>query len=187
MRLTITSLAGSAALLSLLACSGGGGGGSSTPSGPTYATSLSYTNPTSGAYQFVKDPSSSGATLVLDLVSTSGASIGGVSFSLSADTGKVSWPSSGAVQNGAAFNLGTAPQALVSKISGSELQGAASQKGTGSLVTPTSSTVLAKVTLVLKGGVLPGGITLTDSGKGGYLDAAGPHNTAIAVGTLSAQ
>ena len=186
MRMTITSLAASAALLSLLSCSGGGGG-SSNPSGPTYATSLSYTNPTSGAFQFVKDPSSSGATLVLDLVSTSGAPIGGVSFSLSADTGKISWPSSGAVQNGTAFNLGTAPQALASKISGSELQGAASQKGTSSLVTPTSSTVLSKVTLVLKGGVTPGGITLTDSGKGSYLDAAGPHNTAIAVGTLSAQ
>ena len=186
MRLTITSLAGSAALFSLLACSGGGGG-SSTPTGPTYATGLSYTNPTSGAYQFVKDPSSSGATLVLDLVSTNGTPIGGVSFSLSTDTGKIAWPGTGAVQNGAAFNLGTAPQALVSKTSGSELQGSVSQKGTGSLVTPTASTVLVKVTLTLKGGVIPGSVTLTDSGKGAFMDASGVHNTAIAVGTLSAQ
>lgn len=183
MRALIPTLAGASALLLLTACSGGGGGSSS----PTYATALSYTNPASGAYQFVKDPASSGATLVLDLVSTTGAPISGVSFSLNTDTGKTTWPVSGAVQNGAAFNLGTAPQAIVSKISGTELQGAVSQKGTASPITPAATTVLAKVTLTLNGNISAGAITFTDGGKGAYLDASGVHATAISVGTLSAQ
>lgn len=184
MRMTLTTLAGASALLLLTACSGGGG--SSTPAGATYATKLVYTNPTSGSYQFVADPASSGGTLVLDLVSTTGAPLSGVSFSLSTDTAKTAWPSSGAVQNGA-FNLGAAPQALAAKISGSELQGAVAQKGTGSPITPTSAMVLAKVTLTLKNGVLPGTITFTDGGKGAYLDASGVHATPVAVGTLKAQ
>ncbi|HEU4950696.1 MAG TPA: hypothetical protein VFT46_02030, partial [Holophagaceae bacterium] len=64
---------------------------------------------------------------------------------------------------------------------------ALSQKGTGSPLTPASSTVLAKLTLTLKGGVAPGTVSLTDSGKGAYLDAAGVHGTAVTVGTLAAQ
>lgn len=185
MRSPILTLAGSASLLALLAC-GGGGGGSSAPAGPTYATKLVYTNPTSGAYQMVLDPASSGGTLVLDLVSTTGAPISGVSFSLSTDTAKTTWPASGAVQNGA-FNLGTAPQALAMKVSGSELQGAVSQKGPASPITPTATTVLAKVTLTLNAHVGRGTVTLTDSGKGAYMDAGGVHATVISLGTLQAK
>lgn len=181
MRALMSSLAGASALLLLTACGGGGGGSSS----PTYATSLTYTNPTSGTYQLVKDPASSGGTLVLDLVSTAGAPISGVSFSFSADTGKVTWmPFSSA---GTAFSLGSAPQAVASKISGTELQGAISQKGTGSPLTPSASTVLAKVTLTLKGNISPGAITFTDSGKSAYLNAGGVHATTVSLGTLSAQ
>jgi len=185
MRAFISSLAGVSALALLTAC-GGGGGGSSTPAGPTYATSLSYTNPTSGAYQLVKDPASSGGTLVLDLVSTAGTPISGVSFSFNADTGKVTWPATNAVVN-KAFNLGSAPQALATKISGTELQGAVSQKGTGSPIAPTSTTVLATVTMTLKGNVSAGSVTFTDGGKGAYLDGTGVHTTAISVGQISAQ
>jgi hypothetical protein len=185
MRMTIPTLAGASALLLLSAC-GGGGGGSSTPSGPTYATKLVYTNPSSGAYQLVSDPASSGGTLVLDLVSTTGAPVSGVSFSFSADSAKAVWPASGAVQNGA-FDLGTGAQALVSKVSGTELQGAVSQKGTASPITPTSTTVLAKITLTLKPHVGLGTVTFTDSGKGAFLDGSGVHATAIAVGQLKAR
>ena len=185
MRMTISTLAGASALLLLAAC-GGGGGGSSTPSGPTYATKLVYTNPTSGAYQLVQDPASSGGTLILDVVSTTGAPISGVSFSFSADSAKAAWASSAAVQNGA-FNLGSAPQALASKVSGTELQGSVAQKGIASPITPTSTTALAKITLTLKSHVSPSTITFTDSGKGAYLDAGGVHATAIAVGTLKAK
>ncbi|HZU53039.1 MAG TPA: hypothetical protein VFF77_04030 [Holophagaceae bacterium] len=181
MRALIPTLAGASALLLLTACSGGGGGSST----PTYATSLAYTNPTSGAYQLVKDSASSGGTLVLDLVSTTGASISGVSFSFSADTGKVAWtPFSDA---GTAFNPGSAPKAVASRISGTELQGAVSNKGTASPITPVAATVLAKVTLTLKGNTSAGAITLVDSGKSAILTSSGVTNIVISTGTLSAQ
>lgn len=182
MRAFLSSLAGASALALLTACSGGGGG-SSTPAA-SHATSLTYTNPTSGAYQLVKDSASTGGTLVLDLVSTTGAPISGVSFSVSADAGKVTWTNP--IQNGA-FNLGSAPTALSTKVSGTELQGAVAQKGTASPITPTSTTVLAKVTMTLKSNVSAGDITFTDTGKGAYLDGTGVHNTAVSVGILSAQ
>lgn len=184
MRLTLPSLAGLSALLLLAACSGGGGG-SSSPA-PTSATALSYTDPTSGAFRLVKDPASSGGTLVLDLVCTNGTPLSGVSFSFTADPAKTTWtsPVTGA---GSSLNLGSAPLPVASKLTGGDLQGALAQKGTGSPLTPAANTVLARVTLKLKGGVAPGTVTLSDSGKGAYLDAAGVHGTAIAVGALQAQ
>jgi hypothetical protein len=182
MRTTISTLAGASALLLLAACSGGGGGSSS---GPAYATTLAYTNPTSGAYQLVKDPASSGATLVLDLVGPNGAIISGASFSASADTTKVTWTAS--IQQGNAFNLGTAPQGLTAKVSGTELQGVVAQKGTGSPATLSSASILAKVTLTLNGNISAGPITFSDGGKGAYMDGSGVHATAVSVGQLSAQ
>lgn len=184
MRLTLPTLAGLSALLLLAACSGGGGGSSSST--PATATTLGYTNPTTGAFRLVKDPSSSGGTLVLDLVCTNGTPVSGVSFSFTADAAKATWtsPVTGA---GSALNLGAAPQAVASKLAGGDLQGALSQKGTGSPLATTASTVLARLTLKLNGGVAPGTVTLTDSGKGAYLDASGVHGTAITVGPLSAQ
>jgi hypothetical protein len=184
MRALISSLAGASALLLLTAC-GGGGGGSSTPAGPNYATSLSYTDPTTGTYKLVKDAASSGGTLVLDLVGPNGLAISGASFSFSADSAKTTWTSP--IQNGNTFNLGAAPQALATKVSGTELQGAVSQKGTGSPVTLSGTSILAKVTLTLKTHTHKGTITFTDSGKGSYLDGTGVHATAITVGTLTAQ
>ena len=184
MRMTITTLAAASALTLLVAC-GGGGGSSSTPAGPSYATTLSYTNPTSGSYQLVKDSASSGGTLVLDLVSTTGAPISGTSFSFNADTTKVAW--SPFTSTGTAFNVGSAPQPVASKIVGTELQGVVSQKGAGSPVTPTTTTVLAKVTMTLKGSVTAGAVTFTDSGKGAFMDGTGVHATTITVGQISAQ
>lgn len=181
MRMTIPTLAGASALLLLTACSGGGGGSSSSP---TYATTLSYTDPSSASYRLVKDPASSGKTLVLDLLGPTGASISGVSFSATADPAKVTWTTP--IQAGGTFTLGT-PQALATKLASGDLQGAISQNTTGSPVTLSGSSVLAKVTLTLKGNVSAGAIALTDSGKGAYLDGTGVHATAIAVGTLKAQ
>ncbi|HXC17686.1 MAG TPA: hypothetical protein VNV60_09620, partial [Holophagaceae bacterium] len=158
MRALISSLAGASALLLLTACNGGGGGSSTPPT--SYATSLSYTNPTSGTYQLVKDSASSGGTLVLDLVGPVGATISGVSFSASADTSKVTWTTPIST-TGTAFNLGSAPQAVTTKLSGTEIQGAVSQKGTASPVTLTGTSVLAKVTMTLKGNVVPGAVTLS--------------------------
>ncbi|HEU4951282.1 MAG TPA: hypothetical protein VFT46_04985, partial [Holophagaceae bacterium] len=122
MRLTLPSLAGLSALLLLAACSSGGGG-SSSPA-PASATTLTYTDPTTGAFRLVKDPASSGGSLVLDLVCTNGTPLSGVSFSFAADPAKTTWGAfSGA---GSALNLGSAPQAIASKLAGGDLQGALS-------------------------------------------------------------
>ncbi|MBS1767238.1 MAG: hypothetical protein JST05_07550 [Acidobacteria bacterium] len=182
MRAFLSTFAGASALLLLTACGGGGGSSSSTP---TYATSLTYTNPTSGSYQLVKDPASSGGTLVLDLVGPTGTALSGVCFSLSADTSKVSWTNP--IQNGNTFNLGSAPQAFLTKVSGTELQAAVAQKGTASPVTLTASSVLAKVTLTLKANITPGTVTLTDTSKGAILTSGAVTNTPLSIGTLSAQ
>lgn len=183
MRAFLTTFAGASALLLLTACSGGGGGSSS--SGPTYATTLTYTNPTSGAYQLVKDPASSGGTLVLDLVGPNGAQLSGISFSASADTSKVTWTSP--IQNGNTFGLGGTPQAFLTKVSGTELQAAVAQKGTAAPVTLTSTSILAKVTLTLKANVAPGTVTLVDTSKGATLTSTSVTNVPLSIGTLSAQ
>lgn len=181
MRISISTLAGASALLLLTAC---GGGGSSTPSGPTYATSLSYTNPTSGTYQLVQDPASSGGTLVLDVVGpATPVSISGISFSFTANN--VTWTTP--IVDGGTFNLGSAPLALVSKVTGNELQGALAQKGTASPVTASNSTVLAKITMKLKNSVAPGAITLTDSGKSTVLTSGGVTPITVSTGTLQAK
>ena len=187
MRTTITTLAGLSALLLLTACSGGGGGGSSSPAS---ATSLTYTNPTSGRFQLVKDSASSGGNLVLDLVCTDGTPVAGVSFSFTVDTNMATWTSTTAasVSSGTALNLGSVPQAASAKISGGELSGAVSQKGGGSPITPTATTVLAKVSLSLKSGVAPGAITMHDSGKGAFMAGTTvTNNVLITVGQLAAQ
>jgi hypothetical protein len=193
MRTTITTLAGLSALLLLAACSGGGGGSSS---GPTYATTLSYTNPTSGAFQLVKDSASSGGNLVLDLVCTNGTPVAGVSFSFNVDTTKVTWTSTtaGSISGGTALSLGAAPQAVAVKVTNTggatsnDLQGAVSQKGGGSPIATTATTVLAKVSMSLKGSVAPGAITpFADSGKATYLDGTGAHAVVVSVGALAAQ
>lgn len=66
----------------LLACGGGGG---SSPAGPTTATKLTYTNPTSGDYQLKQNTTlSTGTHLVLELwgpAATSGCGIN-ASFTL---------------------------------------------------------------------------------------------------------
>ena len=186
MRMTLPSLAAASTLLLLAAC-GGGGGGSSTPAPPATATKLVYTNPTSGAYQLVSDPASTNGTLVLDLVSTTGAPISGVSFSFSVDSAMAIWSAGGAIQIGA-FDFGTtSPLAIVYKTSGTELQCAEAQKKGTAAITPTSTTVLAKITLTLKPNAALGAVTFTDTGKGAYLDASGVHPTAISVGQLQAK
>lgn len=177
----LTSLAGASALLLLTACSGGGGG-SSTPAAS--ATTLAYTNPTGTGYLLLQDAASSGNTLVLDVVGpATPAAISGISFSFTASN--VTWTTP--FVDGGTFTLGSAPLGLASKVTSNELQGALAQKGTGSPVTASNSTVLAKITMKLKSGVTPGTLAFADSGKSTYLDGTGVHAITISVGTLKAK
>lgn len=193
------SLAAGLSLAGLLACGGGGGGGTSTPAS---ATTLSYTDPTSGTYLLKKDPASSGSHLVLDLVGPSTGTASGVTLTLNADTTRVTWtnvtstdPANTLVQNGSQFNLGTGTPILLARTYGTTtLQATVAQKG---LVVPAASLngTLLKVALDLKSGagLAPGTtITLTaDATKSLVLDGtkgASPIGAiTVSVGTLTAQ
>lgn len=191
-------LSASAALLlaGLIAC-GGGGGSSAPPPAPT-ASSLAYTDPTSGTYKLVKNASSSGSHLVLDLVGPSTGTAMGVTITLSADTTKVTWvdvPAGGTtavlMQNGTQFSLGTGTPIQKAKVTGSVLQATVAQKA------PTAAASLngplLRVALDLKPGLgLAQGTTLTlsaDALKCQVLadTASAPTAITVAVGTLTAQ
>ncbi|WP_257311048.1 hypothetical protein [Geothrix fuzhouensis] len=181
------------ALTGFLAC-GGGGGGSSAP--PPTATSLSYVDPTSGTYLLKKNiPLSTSTHLVLDLVGPASATGSGITATFSADPAKVAWTNVAAtdtagtfVQNGTAFNLGSAPQILRGKVTGGTLQVTAAQKGTG---TPVSlNAPLLRIALDLKASQPSGTVSLNaDATKGQVLDGTGAlvSPITITVGTLSGQ
>lgn len=185
---TTRSLLAAIGLGALLAC---GGGGTSTPP-KTIADTLAYTNPASGTYTLLKNPTRSTAGhLVLDLVGPAG-SVSGVGFYLTADSTKVAWTP---VEAGDAEKVKSASFAstiVTSKVSGDTLQASVYQKGTTTAVTATSSTVLASVALDLKSGLAVNtSVTLTAaSGKAAILNAPGGSQATtpivISVGTLTA-
>ncbi len=184
-------------LATLLACGGGGGGSTPppTPPPPATATTLAYTDPTTGTYLLKKNATLSTAThLVLDLVGPAATTGSGVTASFTADTTKVTWvnvassdAASTFVQNGTAFSLGTAPQILKGKVTGTVLQVAAAQKGTGSPVSLNAP--LLRIALDLKASQPTGAITLAaDATKCQVLDGSGAIGTIpVSVGTLNAQ
>jgi hypothetical protein len=156
---------------------------------------LSYTDPTTGTYLLKKNATlSTGTHLVLDLVGPAAATGTGVSATFSADTTKVTWVNVAAtdaantfVQNGTAFNLGTAPQILKGKVTGTVLQVTAAQKGTGSPV--ALNVPLLRIALDLKASQPTGTITFTaDAAKCQVLDGTGTISPiTVSVGTLTAQ
>jgi len=158
------------------------------------ASTLAYTDPTSGTYLLKKNTTLSTAThLVLELVGP--ASTGtGVSATFSADTTKVTWanvaagdPANTFVQNGTAFDLGTAPQILKGKVTGNVLQVTAAQKGTASPVALNAP--LLRVALDLKASQGTGAVTFSaDAAKCQVIDGSGAISTiTVSVGTLNAQ
>ena len=198
----LLSLSALLPLAGLLACGGGGGGGGT--SAPATATSLSYTNPTSGTYLLMKDPASSGSHLVLDLVGPTAGTASGVTLTLNADTTKVTWtnvastdPANTLVENGTQFNLGSAaPYILLARTYGTTtLMATVAQKGLA--VTPALlNGVLLKVALDLKPNLgLASGTSISlsaDGTKSWVLDDTVKTGNAISpitvtVGTLAAQ
>ena len=201
----LLSLSALLPLAGLLACGGGGGGGGT--SAPATATSLSYTNPTSGTYLLMKDPASSGSHLVLDLVGPTTGTASGVTLTLNADTTKVTWtnvastdPANTLVENGTQLNLGSAaPYILLARTYGTTtLMATAAQKGVGSNDPPPAllNGVLLKVALDLKPNLgLASGTSISlsaDGTKSWVLDDTVKTGNAISpitvtVGTLAAQ
>ncbi|MDP1831210.1 MAG: hypothetical protein Q8K67_04050 [Geothrix sp.] len=182
------------ALAALVAC-GGGGSTPPPPPPPPTATTLAYTDPTTGTYLLKKNAALSTAThLVLDLVGPAATTGSGVSATFSADTLKVTWVNVAStdaantfVQNGTAFNLGTAPQALKAKVAANVLQATAAQKGIGSPVALNAP--LLRVALDLKASQPLGAITFSaDSTKSQIIDGTGAISAiTVTVGALNAQ
>lgn len=185
-------------LACVLACGGGGGGSAPAPPTPTppvnktTADTLTYSNPSTGAYKLVRNESKSKpGHLVLDLIGPPG-SVSGVGFYLSADQAKVAWSLVDATDSekvqSPAFN-----QVLIkSQVSGGTLQAGVYQKGNTPPVNATAETVLANVALDLKANIpisSPPTVSLA-SGKALILHAPGvapaTSSISITVGTLSA-
>ena len=166
------------ALVSLLIACGGGGGGSSpsapppTPPAPIAtsltpgaasisiaSTALSYTDPTSGSYRWVKNTSlSSNGKLVLDLVTQSTDLISGVAFSITTNSSRASWTKvntddSFLIQNGTVFNIGSTIPVIYSSTSSTgtslTLKGVVAQKGSTGITVNGASAVLARIAMSL--------------------------------------
>lgn len=159
------------------------------------ASTLAYTDPTTGTYLLKKNATLSTAThLVLDLVGPAATTGTGVLATLSADTTKVTWVNVAAtdaantfVQNGTAFSPGTGIPILKGKVTGNVLQAVAAQKGTGAPVALNAP--LLRVALDLKASQPAGAITFSaDSTKCQVLDGTGTiASITVSVGTLTAQ
>lgn len=182
-------LAGSL-LLALAACGGGGGG---QPPVSTAATTLTYTDPTSGTYRLMKNAGlSTAGHLVLDLVGPAATNGRGVAFTLTADTGKVTWAkvqaADAALAQNVAFSLGGSPQIFKVNVASGTLQAGMFQKGSG-VAAVSLNTTLARVALDLNGGVTKGAtVTLTaPAAKSNILPETGaPQAITVTPGTLVA-
>ena len=154
------------------------------------ATSLAYTDPSSGTYRLRRNPGLSTAThLVLDLVGSGAPSGTAVAFTLTADTAFASWSKVAGgdpelVENGAVLTLGSGVQALKGKAAGGTLSAVVGQKGLGSPVALNGA--IARVALDLKSGAGKGAVALA-SPKAQVLAGGTIGAMTITIGTLAAQ
>ncbi len=190
-----TFLAGTGLMLALMACGGGGGGSTTTSTPPAPATptasTLTYTDPASSGWRFVKDASSTSSHLVLNLMGPSGSTGHGVAFTLNVDQTKATWAKvqvadTEYVKN-VAYNLGTGSQFYKGKVQGNNLLAGVFQKGVGGAAVAYSSGVLARVALdIVPGQAVNTAIPIGVSGSQ-ELTGSGMGVITIAMGTLTAQ
>lgn len=150
---------------SLLACGGGGGG---NPPGPTAATRLTYTDPTTGTYQLRQNTLLSSPThLVLEVWGPATDTGCGISVAFTLGSAAGAWRNIKAadaagtyIANGTAFDLGTGTPILKATLSGATLSAAVAEKG---LATPKAlNKALLQVAVDLQSGTTPGtSITIT--------------------------
>jgi hypothetical protein len=184
-------------LAGLLSCKGTDSPATATPV-PPVATSLVYTDPTTGTYLLKKNATLSTAThLVLDLIGPSTGTAMGIAVTLSADTTQVAWvdvPAGGTtavlVQNGSQFNLGSGTPIMKAKTTGNVLVAAVAQKAPTAPVSLNGTTLL-QVALELKPGVAQGTVIAltTDAAKCQVLPdtASAPVAIVVTPGILKAQ
>jgi hypothetical protein len=155
----------------------------------TIADTLTYTDPVGSGFRLMRNAALSTASkLVLDLVGPSGTGQG-IAIIINADQSKVTWsnpPSSGALVQNLAFNLGSGTQALVGKATGNQLQSAAFQKPGAAAV--NLGQPLLRMSLDLNPAVpVNTSISMSFSGGNQLPASGGPASITVAVGTLLAQ
>ena len=187
----LTTLSTLFVLGTLVAC----GGGDSKPAPAPQATSLAYTNPTSGSYQLLKNTTlSSGTKLVLDLVGPSTGTGSGLSVTLTAGA-QVSWvnvnagdPAGTYVTSGTVFTLGTSPQILKAQVTGNTLIATVAEKGHAAPKALNAPLLRVSVNLKTGIGTTPGTAVTLTPGECKLLDGAGNLQTvSLTAGTLTAQ
>ncbi|HJW33580.1 MAG TPA: hypothetical protein VJ505_09480 [Holophagaceae bacterium] len=191
LRTSLSALFAGTTLILSLACGGGGGGGGTTTTPPAPpATTLAYTDPTSGMYQVKKNAGLSTSThLVLDVVGAGAPNGAGLAFTLTADATRLTWTKVALadaeyIQNGAVLTLGSAPLPLKGKVSGSTLVGGLGQKGLGGSVALNG--VLARFAVDLKASAPKGTAALAQT-KAQVLQSDGTISAiTLTFGTLSA-
>ncbi|MBI1751085.1 MAG: hypothetical protein HY014_12985 [Acidobacteria bacterium] len=171
---------------SLLACGGGG----STPAGPTTATRLTYTDPTTGTYQLRQNATLSSPThLVLELWGPATDTGCGVSAAFTLGSSAGAWrnirgtdAASTYIANGTAFDPGAGTPILKATLNGATLSAAVAEKG---LAAPKAlNKPLLLVAVDLQSGAAPGtSITITpDAAKCRLLLGTG-ERTPISITT----
>ncbi|MBL0312831.1 MAG: hypothetical protein IPP78_08970 [Holophagaceae bacterium] len=172
-----------------------GSGGSTTSSttitviAKTIADTLTYTDPGGTGFRLVRNAGLSTASkLVLDLTGPTGTGQG-VAFIVSADQTKVTWsnpPSSGSLAGNVAYTLGSGTQAIVGKVTGDQLHGAAFQKPGAAAVNLAQP--LMRISLDLKSNIpVNTSVPMAFIGGNQLPASGGPSAIAVAVGTLLAQ
>lgn len=190
-------MTGALTLVALGVACGGGGSATPTTQGATTATTLVYTDPVSGSYQFRRNPTLSTKThLVLELWGPASALGSGVTIALAATEASVDWGNvtdgdapRTFVANGTVFDLGAGLPILKATVHGKALVATVAEKGWKN---PKSlNGPLVRVALDLKGTALPSGSPIPlamDSVRSMVLLGDGTlAPMPVAVGTLKAQ
>lgn len=193
-----------ACILAVAMACGGGSHGTPQPTAPPAPSptptptptpapaSLSYQDPSSGAYRFVCNATlSTGQHLVLDLVGPAQISSRGVAFTLTTDASqvafaKVATADAALIQN-RLYDLGTGTSLQVASASGGVLKAGLFQKGQGNAKLHTQA--LCRVALDLTATAPSRGSILTLSIAEALVlpETGGPQVIAPTVGVLSVQ
>lgn len=154
------------------------------------ATSLTYTDPSTGTYQVKKNAGLSTSThIVFDVVGSGAPTGAGLAFSLTADATRLTWAKVAPadpeyIQNGAVLTLGSAPLPLKGKVTGNVLVGGLGQKGLAGSVALNG--VLTRFAVDLKAGAPTGAAALAQT-KAQVLQSDGTLATVtLTFGTLTA-
>jgi len=155
---------------------------------------LSYVDPTSGTYRWIKNSSlSTSSLLVLDLVTTDSQLLSGIAFTMTTDPTKAGWSKVNSsdnmfVQNGTVFNIGASTPIFYSNQASSNatLTAVIAQKGASGIPVNGSSAVLARIALLANNSGTAGTINLTPiRAQINVQGISNPSNITITAGTLT--